>query len=109
MNNKGYGLLAVAAILSVAGCARQQGGSDVQTLHYQCGTLPLTVRQDNRLAQVSFILDGKQLNLPQRVAASGSRYDNGHYAFWSKGDHAFIERAGRIIINDCVLQGENGK
>ncbi len=107
--NKGYGLLAVMAIFSVAGCARQQGGGAVQILHYQCGTLPLTVRQDNRLAQVSFILDGKQLNLPQAVAASGTRYDNGHYAFWSKGDQAFIERAGRIIINDCILNGESGK
>lgn len=104
-----YGLLAMIAVFSLSGCARPHDGGTVLTLHYQCGTLPLTVYQDNRLAQVSFILDGKQLHLPQAAAASGIRYDDGHYVFWSKGHQAFIEREGRIIINDCVLNGESGK
>ncbi len=101
-------LAALAALLTGA-CSRIEGGADIRVLHYQCGTLPLTVRQNNRLSQVSLILDGKQLTLPQVVSASGVRYDNGHYIFWSKGNRAFIERDGRLIINDCILSGESGK
>jgi len=77
----------------------------VQTLHYQCGTLPLTVRQTIQPPQVLFILDGRQLTLLQTVSASGVRYSDGHYTFWSKGNSAFIEREGKIIINDCIIAG----
>ncbi|MEA9391116.1 MliC family protein [Acerihabitans sp. TG2] len=77
----------------------------VKTLHYQCGTLPLTVRQSLQPPQVSFILDGQQLTLHQQVSASGVRYSDGHYTFWSKGNNAFIEREGKIIINDCIIAG----
>ena len=101
------GLSVALGILS--GCSSMRAGDSERILHYQCGTLPLTVRQDNRLAQVSMILDGKQLTLPQAASASGVRYSDGHYVFWSKGDRAFIERDDRIIINDCVLSGGDGK
>ncbi|MBZ6390343.1 MAG: MliC family protein [Pantoea dispersa] len=75
-----------------------------QTLHYQCGTLPLTVTLDNAKQQVSFILDGKPLTLTQTVSASGARYSDGTYVFWSKGNGAFVERNDKIVINDCELQ-----
>ncbi|XBS68049.1 MliC family protein [Acerihabitans sp. KWT182] len=97
--------LSVLAAFVTGGCSRLHHGAEVSVLHYQCGTLPLTVRQSNRPAQVSFILDGKQLTLPQVASASGVRYDNGRYIFWTKGDGAFIERDGRIVVNDCSLTG----
>ncbi|MCI1026557.1 MliC family protein [Pantoea dispersa] len=75
-----------------------------ETLHYQCGTLPLTVTLDNAKQQVSFILDGKPLTLTQTVSASGARYSDGTYVFWSKGNGAFVERNDKIVINDCELQ-----
>lgn len=99
-----YVLLAGAAF-ALAGCHLLKSGEQApQALHYQCGTMPLTVTLDNAKSQVSFIMDGTQLTLPQVVAASGTRYSNGNYTFWSKGDSAFIERNDRIIVNDCVLQ-----
>jgi len=97
--------LTAIAVLATGACTRIHRGADVQVLHYQCGTTPLTIRQNNRLSQVNLILDGTQLTLPQVVSASGVRYDNGHYIFWSKGNRAFVERDGRIIIDDCVLKG----
>ncbi|MEB5971121.1 MliC family protein [Pantoea dispersa] len=75
-----------------------------ETLHYQCGTLPLTVTLDNAQQQVRFILDGKPLTLTQTVSASGARYSDGTYVFWSKGNGAFVERNDKIVINDCELQ-----
>ncbi|WP_213989624.1 MliC family protein [Sodalis sp. dw_96] len=106
--------LTVITVLATGACSRLHRGEEVQVLHYQCGTTPLTVRQNNRLSQVSLILDGKQLTLPRVVSASdvpsdNGRYDNGHYVFWSKGNRAFIERDGRVIIDDCILNGESGK
>ncbi len=101
--------LTVLSVLATGACSRLHRGADVQVLHYQCGTTPLTVRQNNRLSQVNLILDGKRLTLPQVASASGVRYDNGHYVFWSKGNRAFIERDGRVIMDDCILSGESGK
>lgn len=100
-----YSFAATVPLL-LAGCSLLQsmnGTSVNETLHYQCGTTKLTVTQNNKQDNVSFIMDGKQLTLPQVRAASGAKYSDGHYTFWSKGDSAFIEREEKVIINDCVL------
>lgn len=94
------------AALLLAGCSNFQssGKEEVKVLHYTCGTLPLTVQLNNSREEVSMILDGNPLTLKQQVAASGTRYSDGNYVFWSKGNTAFIERNDKIIINDCQLQ-----
>lgn len=92
---------AIAFIVAACGQFSRQPAETV--LRYQCGTLPLTVRQSTRPPQVALILDGRQLTLPETVAASGVRYSDGHYTFWSKGQNAFVERAGKVIINDCII------
>lgn len=98
--------------LILAGCSQlgvQEPQEELQKepqtvqLHYQCGTLPLSVTLDKTAQEVTFLLDGKQLNLVQVESASGAKYSNGQYTFWSKGRAAFIERGERIIVNDCVL------
>ncbi|MGD8106147.1 MliC family protein [Pantoea sp. FN0302] len=73
-----------------------------QTLHYLCGTLPLTVKIAQQ--QAHFIMDGQPLTLTEQQSASGVIYSDGTYRFWSKGNSAFIERNQRIIVNDCQLQ-----
>lgn len=100
---KGY---IAALVLTLSGCSYFQTASQepVKTLHYTCGTLPLTVKLDNSKSEVSLILDGQPLVLKQLPAASGTRYGDDRYVFWSKGDSAFIERNNKIIINDCQLQ-----
>ncbi|ANC41938.1 MAG: MliC family protein [Hafnia alvei] len=92
------------AMLLLAGCQTAHKEPAPEPLSYQCGTTPLTVTVDNQKDQVSFIMDGNQLTLPQVVSASGARYSDGKYTFWSKGNTAFIERNDQIIINDCVLK-----
>ena len=94
----------VGAMLLLAGCQTAHKEPAPEPLSYQCGTTPLTVTVDNQKDQVSFIMDGNQLTLPQVVSASGARYSDGKYTFWSKGNTAFIERNDQIIINDCVLK-----
>ncbi|MBS0055343.1 MliC family protein [Yersinia sp. Marseille-Q3913] len=97
-------LLAVAsttAALMLAGCSLLQPKNE--TLHYQCRTTQLTVKQDNQHDKVNLILDGEQLSLGQVRAASGTKYSDGRYTFWSKSNSAFIERDDKIIIDDCML------
>ncbi len=97
-------LIVAATLILLAGCSLRQPAEEVKTLHYTCGTMPLTVKLNNSKQQVSLILDGAPLTLQQQPAASGTRYSDGHYEFWSKGDGAFIQRNDKIIINDCLLQ-----
>ncbi|OON40429.1 hypothetical protein BTJ39_08425 [Izhakiella australiensis] len=103
---KGYSIAALGAAMLLAGCNSLQSASQDQqkTLHYTCGTLPLTVQLDNSQQQVKLILDGTPRVLKQTRAASGTRYADDTYVFWSKGDSAFVERNDKIIINDCQLQ-----
>jgi len=92
------------ASLTLAGCSQfhHQPESTTQTLHYECGTTPLTVTLDKPAQQVNFLLDGNQLTLKQVEAASGTKYSDGHYTFWSKGPQAFVQRGDDVILNDCV-------
>jgi len=98
------GLIAVALLLSGCNLSQHTAQDETKTLHYLCGTLPLTVQLDNAREEVSMILDGKQLTLKQQIAASGARYGDGNYIFWSKGNTAFVERNDKVIIDDCQLQ-----
>lgn len=101
-------IVAMFGIILLSGCSHFNQQAPVKTLHYQCGTLPLTVtlKQDTQPEEVHFLLDGERLQLAQVVAASGTKYSNGRYTFWSKGDRAFIERDEHIIADDCLLQNE---
>ena len=96
-----YLILLPLALLSGCGLFGQRQ-PETQTLHYLCGTLPLTVKIAGQ--QARFIMDGQPLTLTEQPSASGARYSDGTYVFWSKGDSAFIERNQRIIVNDCQLQ-----
>lgn len=98
--------LLLSTLLLLSGCSYFHSAPEQpKTLHYTCGTLPLTVILDNSREEVNLILDGNPLTLKQQVAASGTRYSDGTYVFWSKGDGAFIERNDKVIINDCRLNG----
>ncbi|MDN8600136.1 C-type lysozyme inhibitor [Citrobacter enshiensis] len=74
------------------------------TLEYQCDEKPLTVKLNKTRQEVSFIYDNQQQTLKQGVSASGARYTDGIYVFWSKGDSATIYKRDRIVLNNCQLQ-----
>lgn len=88
-------------ILLLAGCSYVTPQEN-KTLHYQCGTTPLTVSLNGETSTVSFVMDGEQLQLKQVVAASGTKYSDGKYTFWSKGQNAFVERNDKVIMSDCT-------
>lgn len=96
-------LISALMLLTLAGCSTSDQKPTEEILHYQCGTTPLTVTLDRQRQEVSFLFDGQPLTLAQTLSASGARYSNGQYTFWSKGNGAFVERDDKVIVDDCVL------
>lgn len=77
---------------------------NTDTLAYQCDEKPLTVTLNHSRQEVSFVYDNNALHLKQGMSASGARYTDGIYVFWSKGDSATVYRHDRIVLNNCQLQ-----
>ena len=100
-------LLIAVIPLMLAGCSTYNQFMErmqTDTLEYQCDEKPLTVQLNNPRQQVSFVYDNQQLNLPQGISASGARYTDGIYVFWSKGDEATVYKRDHIVLNNCELQ-----
>ncbi|RPH29978.1 C-type lysozyme inhibitor [Buttiauxella warmboldiae] len=74
------------------------------TLQYQCDEKPLTVELNNNNQKVNFVYDNEYLSLTQGLSASGTRYSDGVYVFWSKGDTATVYRKDTVVLNNCQLQ-----
>ncbi|ELY4706276.1 C-type lysozyme inhibitor [Cronobacter sakazakii] len=100
-------LLVVLLPTLLAGCSYYDAmveRMNTDTLEYRCDEKPLTVSLNKQREQVSFVLDDKMLHLNQGRAASGTRYTDGIYAFWSKGDEAMVYHRDNIVLNHCQLQ-----
>lgn len=100
-------LLIAVIPLMLAGCSTYNQFMErmqTDTLEYQCDEKPLTVNLNNPRQEVSFVYDNKQLHLPQGLSASGARYTDGIYVFWSKGNEATVYKRDRIVLNNCQLQ-----
>ncbi len=98
-------LLALPALLT--GCSYYNTfveRMNTDTLNYQCEQKPLTVQLNNSRQEVSFVYDNKMLNLKQGISASGTRYTDGIYVFWSKGESATVYRKDQIVLENCQLQ-----
>lgn len=74
------------------------------TFLYLCRGVPLTVTVDRPLSQARILIDGRVRVLPQVMAASGAKYSDGTYVFWSKSDRAIVAKSNIIILDDCELQ-----
>lgn len=99
-------LIACVPVL-LAGCSTYNQFVDrmnTDTLEYQCDEKPLTVKLNHPRQEVSFVLDNKPLVLTQGLSASGARYTDGIYVFWSKGDSATVYHRDRVVLENCQLQ-----
>ncbi|WP_434640755.1 C-type lysozyme inhibitor [Klebsiella sp. I138] len=99
-------LIAVVPFM-LAGCSYYNQFAErmqTDTLEYQCDQKPLTVHINNVRQVASFIYDNQQLSLPQGLSASGARYTDGVYVFWSKGDSATVYKRDHVVLENCQLQ-----
>lgn len=92
--------------LLLSGCSAWQQVMDrmhTDTLNYQCGSKPLIVKLNNTTRTASFVYDNQWLHLKQGLSASGTRYTDGVYVFWSKGNEATVYRHDTIVLANCQL------
>ncbi|BDH46122.1 lysozyme inhibitor [Salmonella enterica subsp. enterica serovar Choleraesuis] len=80
---------------------------NTDSMTYQCDEQALDVALNDKKQEVSFTLDDKPLTLKQGISASGTRYSDGIYVFWSKGDEATVYRQDRIVLHNCKLAGSH--
>ncbi|HBI10569.1 C-type lysozyme inhibitor [Franconibacter pulveris] len=100
-------LLVVLLPSLLAGCSYYNNMVErmhTDKLEYQCDEKPLTVSLNNTRQEVSFIYNDKSLRLKQGLSASGARYTDGIYVFWSKGDTADVYEKDRVVLHNCQLQ-----
>ena len=55
--------------------------------------------------------DGRTMNLPHAISASGARYANADesFVFWNKGTSAFVEENGTTTYDNCVASAPNNQ
>lgn len=100
-------LLVATIPMLLAGCSYYNSFVErmqTDTLQYQCDEKPLTVKLNNNKQTVSFVYNNDYLSLTQGLSASGVRYTDGVYVFWSKGDSASVYRKDTVVLNNCQLQ-----
>ncbi|SQI41030.1 Membrane-bound lysozyme inhibitor of C-type lysozyme precursor [Leminorella richardii] len=103
MNRRIMMVMAAAALM--AGCSASSTNQDnaEQTLEYQCETKTLSVALNNGGDSVVLMMDGQARHLVQVISASGAKYSDGEYTFWSKGDGAIVMRGEEIQLRECSL------
>jgi len=100
-------LLIATIPFMLAGCSYYNSFVErmqTDTLQYQCDDKPLTVTQNSQKNIVHFVYDNENLSLTQGLSASGARYTDGVYVFWSKGDTATVYRKDTVVLDNCQLQ-----
>jgi membrane-bound inhibitor of C-type lysozyme len=91
--------------LLLIGCSHlHPAKQDSEVIHYQCGTLPLTVTISHANGSASLILDGELHQLALAANGKTKTYRNDHYTLVQQNDSAYLERDDHRIIQDCVRQ-----
>lgn len=111
------GLIIVAIIVSKKDDISQEvqnsdpGLSSEVTAVFACAnnisiatTFTNTDNPENNTIDLNINNGERKMTLNQVVSASGARYANEDesFVFWNKGNTAFIEENGEIIIDNCV-------
>ncbi len=99
----------IGVVLIVTGCSRQQvapGPEPVaETTRYVCGDQQFLVTTEGD--RITIEGAGEPVVLQAEPAASGARYrsaDEPAWMFWSRGDRAIIEQAGRRLPECRVVE-----
>jgi len=72
-------------------------------LHYRCvGGVEFEAAFFEGTRAAFIQVDGKSLNLPKRISATGSRYSKDGVTFWVKGQRATLKRGGKTI--ECTAK-----
>ena len=95
-----------AVLLSACATAPETVTLARETWLYRCaGDVEMGViyagRATGMEGTAELIWDGNTFPLKQDVSGSGVRYTDGTLTLVTKGDEAFVEKAGEIVLKDC--------
>lgn len=93
---------ALAALFLLSACATLPR----ETVRYRCaGGAEMAVVYSGRATgmegKAELVWDGHSFLLKQDLNGSGVRYTDGTLTLVSKGDEAFVEKSGEIVLRDC--------
>jgi membrane-bound inhibitor of C-type lysozyme len=101
---RGAGALPLCVLLWLSGCITHPDAK--QRLAYVCPDgYQFTVVYSGSRGSVRFEDAQRKLNLDRVEAASGERYTDGNFVFWSRGLEALIQENDKTLHKDCT--GDN--
>ena len=96
--------LVLGAILS---CSQADVRTGQKWLSFRCPdgrTVAAQFEPRDEFVNVRF--DSRDLRLPHVISGSGARYSDGKTTFWNKGRSVLMEVDEKIVVQDCMLEGE---
>jgi membrane-bound inhibitor of C-type lysozyme len=99
-----FAAVALAAILS---CSQANMETEQKWLSFRCPDGQVVMAQfqpQDQFVNVRFA--GREMRLPHMISGSGARYSDGKTTFWNRGRSVFVEVDDKIVVQDCMLQGE---
>lgn len=104
--------LALLSVTVIIGCGQQEEPPKAQKpaaaprlLVYQCSKGQGFVAEVDEKGDSALLkMDGQSAILPQVPSGSGAKYSDGQTTLWTKGDEAFVEVDGKIIMKDCRIR-----
>jgi membrane-bound inhibitor of C-type lysozyme len=100
----GFAAVGLAAILS---CSQANVEGEQKWLSFRCPdgqTVMAQFQPQDQFVNVRFA--GRELRLPHVISGSGARYSDGKTTFWNRGRSVLMEVDDKVVVQDCMLQGE---
>ena len=105
--NRALKLINIAALATLS-CSRPGVETEKNWLSFRCPDGQVVLAQfqlpEDQFVNVRFA--SRELRLPHVISGSGARYSDGKTTFWNKGRSVLMEVDDKIVVQDCMLEGE---
>jgi membrane-bound inhibitor of C-type lysozyme len=101
------GFAAVGFTLMLSCSQADVGAQQQKWLSFRCPdgrTVMARFEPQDQFVNVRFA--GREMRLPRVISGSGARYSDGKTTLWNRGRSVFVEVDDKIVVQDCLLQGE---
>jgi membrane-bound inhibitor of C-type lysozyme len=108
INAAGKVSFAAVTLATIVSCSQANVESEQKWLSFRCPD-GQTVMAQFQLPEDQFVnvrFAGRDFRLPHVVSGSGARYSDGRTTFWNRGRSVLMEVDDKIVVQDCMLQGQ---
>ena len=99
---------AVLVLTTILSCSGTKPETKQKWLSFRCPDGQAVMAQfqlpEDQFVNVRFA--GRELRLPHVISGSGARYSDGKTTFWNRGRSVLVEVDDKIVVQDCMLEGE---